>query len=281
MRKTKFILILSSVLIALVAIYFALQSDKTLVFHPKGPIAKGELTLIKTNISLMLILVIPTILCLFFVAWKYRAREGKGKYAPDVPHKKWKEGVVWLIPSLMIAVMAVITWPATHTLDPYRPLSQHELKIQVIALDWKWLFIYPEQNIASLNFVQFPANVPIYFELSADGSPMNSFWIPELSGQIYAMSGMTTPLHILADQPGTFLGKAAEINGKGYADMTFLAKSTSQAAFEEWVNQAQASPHQLTNAVYEQLVTPSEKNPVILYSSVENGLFYKIIHKYH
>jgi cytochrome o ubiquinol oxidase subunit II len=278
-RKTKGLLALASLLIAIVAIYFALQSDKAVVFHPKGPIAKGELTLIITNISLMLILVIPTLLALFFVAWKYRAN--RGKQTPETTHKGWKEGVLWLIPSLLIAVMAIITWPATHKLDPYKPLSQEELKIQVVALDWKWLFIYPEQKIASLNFVQFPANVPIYFELTADGSPMNSFWIPALSGQIYAMSGMTTPLHLMAAEPGVFVGKAAEINGKGYADMTFMAKSTSQTAFEEWVERAKESPLQLTDTAYEQLVQRSEKNPVILYSSVEDKLFQKIVHKYH
>ncbi len=185
----------------------------------------------------MLIIIVPTFILLFVVAWKYRAKNAKAKYDPEHSHGVFGELILWMIPSVVIAVMAVITWNATHKLDPYKPLESEvkPLTIQVVALDWKWLFIYPEQGIATLNFVQFPERTPIHFELSADGSPMNSFWIPQLSGQIYSMTGMTTQLHIMADGPGEYTGRAAEINGEGFADMTFVAKSTSQSDFEDWV----------------------------------------------
>src|SRR5262249_6679452 len=144
---------------------------------------------------------------------------------------------------LIIAPMAVITWRSAHELDPYKPLQSEArpLMIQVVALDWKWLFIYPEEGIATVNFIQFPVHTPIQFTLTADGSPMNSFWIPQLSGQIYSMTGMTTPLHIIADEPGEYAGRANELNGKGFADMHFVAKATSQSEFDEWVASVKGS----------------------------------------
>jgi cytochrome o ubiquinol oxidase subunit 2 len=178
--------------------------------------------------------------------------------------------------------MAVVTWHASHKLDPYKPLMSDvlPLEIQVVALDWKWLFIYPEEGVASVNFVQFPASTPIKLILTADGSPMNSFWLPQLSGQIYAMSGMVTPLHIMADMPGVYTGRAAEINGAGFADMTFVAKSTSQSDFDTWVKEVKQSPLKLNASVYNELVKPSQNNPITLYSSVEKELFHTIVVKY-
>ena len=178
--------------------------------------------------------------------------------------------------------MAVRTWDATHQLDPFKPLESEvkPLTIQVVALDWKWLFIYPEQEIATVNFVQIPARTSIHFMLSADGSPMNSFWIPQLSGQIYSMSGMTTSLHMMADVPGIYTGRAAEINGEGYADMTFVVKSTTEADFDAWIASVKQSSLQLTDPIYNELIKPSIKNPVTLYSYVEKDLYNKIVMKY-
>ncbi len=263
-------------------IVWVLQDERALVLHPKGIIAREELKLIKTNIALMLLVVLPTLILLFVTAWRYRASHAKAKYDPEPNHRPWKEIVLWVIPSLVIAVMAVVTWKATHELDPYQPLKSEvrPLTIQVVALDWKWLFIYPEQGIATVNFVQFPAKRPIHFALSADGSPMNSFWIPELSGQIYAMTGMVTPLHLMADGEGEYRGRAAEINGRGFADMTFIAKSSSEEDFEVWVQQVKRSSLQLTDKVYEQLSKPSEKIPVLFYSQVEEKLFEQIMMRY-
>ncbi len=264
------------------AIFFVLRSDAALITHPKGIIAHRELNLISTIILLMLIIVIPTFIILFAVAWKYRANNSKAKYEPEAKHRAFREVILWVIPSIIIAAMAPITWKVTHELDPYRPLSSEmkTLEIQVVALDWKWLFIYPEQGIAIVNFFQFPAGTPIHLSLAADGSPMNSFWLPQLSGQIYAMAGMITQLHIMADEPGVYTGRAAEINGKGFADMTFIAKSTTQSDFDDWVKKVKQSPLRLTHNIYAEFAKPSLNNPIALYSYVEEKLFNEIVMKY-
>lgn len=261
------------------AIYFAFKSELTLVLHPKGIIAKNELNLITKNVILMLIILVPTFILILVTAWKYRANNQKAKYAPDQSHR---QALLWAIPSAIVVIMATITWDATHKLDPYNPLDSEmkPLTIQVIALDWKWLFIYPEQEIATVNFVQIPEQTPIHFMLAADGSPMNSFWIPQLSGQIYCMAGMISSLHVMADGPGTYVGKAAEINGKGYAKMTFTAKSSSQADFEDWLAHVKKSSLQLNRRAYDALIAPSIEHPVELYAKVEKNLFHQVIVKY-
>lgn len=282
MKKVKFVLGVLAVLGMVFAIIFVLRSDHALVTHPKGIIAQSELNLIATNYLLMLIVVVPTFILLFVVAWKYRAKNPRSQYDPEHSHGFLAELMLWVVPAIIIAVMAVITWKETHRLDPYKPIVSEvaPLTIQVVALDWKWLFIYPEQGIATLNFVQFPAGTPIHLALSADGSPMNGFWIPELSGQIYAMAGMTTTLHVMADAPGVFPGRASEINGEGLADMTFVAKSTSPSDFDDWVAGVKQSPLQLTDDIYNELVKPSLNHPVALYSYVEQDLFKQIVMKY-
>lgn len=281
MQKTKFLLGILAVVGALAAIIFVLGHEKTLVTHPKGIMAHSELKLITTNVALMLSILVPTAILLLFVAWKFRS-DAKSKYEPEHTSSPLSQIVVWGLPSIVVAVMAVITFKATHKLDPYRPLDSEvkPLVIQVVALDWKWLFIYPEQGIATLNLVQFPEKVPIQFDLAADDSPMNSFWIPQLSGQIYSMTGMVTKLHIMADGPGEYAGRAAEINGDGYAYMTFVAKSSTQADFEDWVANVKKSSLQLTDNVYSDLIKPSQNNPVALYSYVEKDLFHKLVMKY-
>lgn len=282
MQRIKFFIIFFGVLAALAAIVFVLGSDSALVAHPKGLIARSQLDLIHTNIFLMLIVIVPTFLFLFYTLWKYRVKNRKARYDPEHSHSFWGEVLLWAIPSSIIAVMVVITWRATHELDPYKPIESETppLTIQVVALDWKWLFIYPEQGIATVNYVQFPERTPIHFELAADGTPMNSFWLPQMSGQIYAMTGMVTQLHIMADGPGVYTGRAAEINGEGYADMTFVAKSTSQADFKSWVAFVQASPLHLTLPVYDELAKSSQNHPITQYSHVQDDLFMQIVMKY-
>lgn len=282
MKRVKFALGLTAIIVMAIAIFFVLRSDQALVIHPKGIIAHGQLNLIKTITLLMLIVVVPTFILLFTIAWKYRAKNGKAKYSAEQTGGVFGEVILWIIPTVVIAVMATITWKATHQLDPYRPIEvdAKPLTIQVVALNWKWLFIYPEQRIATVNFVQFPARTEVHFQLTADASPMNSFWIPQLSGQIYAMSGMTTQLHIMADEPGMYTGSAAEINGKGLADMTFIAKASSFDEFEDWVASVKQSPLLLTDQTYQALVKPSLKNRVTLYGDVEKDLFNHILMKY-
>ena len=189
---------------------------------------------------------------------------------------------MWGIPSIVVAIMAIVTWERTHRLDPYKPLESEAkpLTIQVVAMDWKWLFIYPELGIATLNYFYIPERTPIHLRLTADGSPMNSFWIPQLSGQIYSMTGMSTQLYIMADAAGEYVGRAVEINGEGYADMTFSVKSVSAENFENWVTQVKSSPLRLTEDFYDTLVKPNVNKSILLFSEVEKDLYHKIIHKY-
>lgn len=280
MRKFKFITGAIVVAFALLVIFWVLSSDKALLTHPKGTIAHGELHLMATNVPLMLAIVIPTLILLLVTLWKSLGKP-KAEHDSEQSYGAVAQVFLWLAPAIIVAIMAVVTWHATYKLDPFRPLeTQPPIKpitIQVVALDWKWLFIYPEQEIATVNFVQFPARAPIHFELSADNSPMNSFWIPQLSGQIYSMTGMVTSLHIMADEPGEYIGRAAEINGDGFADMTFVVKSCSQSDFDDWVTQVKQSPLTLTESVYHELAAPSSKNPIVLYSYVDKNLFSHIV----
>jgi len=262
-------------------IWLLVRSGNIAIFNPKGIIALQERNLIITEILLMLCMVIPVFILTFLIALKYKAGNKKTTYTPDWTGNNAVELTLWVIPSLLVLLLAFITWRATHVLDPYKPIASpaKPLTIQVVALNWKWLFIYPEQHIAAVNFVQFPQYTPLNFQLTADDAPMNSFWIPQLGGQIYAMTGMVTQHHLMANTLGEFTGSAAEINGKGFAGMRFTAKSTSQADFDAWVTFIKHSDAPLTWNVYNKLTKPSESNPVSFYSSVENDLYNKIIKK--
>jgi cytochrome o ubiquinol oxidase subunit II len=268
-------------LLGLLAVIFVLKNEHALTFHPKGIIAKKELELIGIIYALMFVIVIPTYFFLYYTAWKYDEKKGKGKYEPEHTWGK-KEWVIWVPIVSIMGVLSVVNWYKTHELDPYRPIpsDKEPLVIQVVALDWKWLFIYPKQEIASINFIQFPAQTPVKFELAADNSPMNAFWIPQMSGMIYAMTGMITPLHIMADEPGEYTGRAAEINGEGYADMVFKVKSSTEEEFEKWVDEVKASPLALDMETYDKLLVRTMGHPVTFYSSVRNNLFHHIVMKY-
>ncbi len=182
---------------------------------------------------------------------------------------------------IIIVVLAIITWRSSHKLNPFTPIESDKkaLAIQVIALQWKWLFLYPEQGIATLNYVQFPEKTPIAFEITSD-APMNSFWIPQLGGQIYAMPAMRTKLHLIANEPGTFRGASANISGTGFASMHFVAEACSEEAFAEWVNTVRASGQPLGSEEYEALAQPSEKNPVAHYVLKQGDLFDTVVMKY-
>ena len=280
--KRKFLIGMLIVVIGVIGIVVVLTDENTLVVHPKGIIAKNELELIITNIALMLLIILPTYILLFAIVWKYCIKNEHAKYDPNHSYGPVGELIMWGLPSIIVAVMAIVTWNATHQLNPYKPIESDvkPLTIQVIALDWKWLFIYPEIGIATLNYFHIPEQTPIHLRLTADGSPMNSFWIPQLSGQIYSMTGMSTQLYLMADGPGEYVGRAVEINGEGYADMTFSVKSISEKNFEYWIAEVKKSSLHLTEETYEGLVKPSVNKSLLLYSEVENDLYHKIIHKY-
>lgn len=280
MRKILIGLLLA--IIGITGIVIVLASENALVVHPKGIIAQSELELIITNIVLMLTIIVPTYLLLSFVIWKYCIKNENAKYDPDHSFGPVGELIMWGLPSIIVVVMAIVTWNATHKLNPYKPIESEikPLVVQVVALNWKWLFIYPEQGIATLNYFHIPDQTPIHLQLSADGTPMNSFWIPQLSGQIYSMTGMTTQLYLMADGPGEYMGRAVEINGEGYAGMTFPAKSSSQKDFDAWVAQIKKSSFHLTEDAYNELLKPAVNKSFIPFSEVDKDLYHKIIHKY-
>ena len=258
-----------------------LSGCNMIVLNPKGSIGAAEKDLIITAVLLMLIVVIPVIIMTIAFAWKYRASNSTAKYAPDWHHSTKIEVVVWTIPCLIILVLGTVTWKTTHSLDPYKPLVSDvkPITIQVVALDWKWLFIYPEQGIATVNFVQFPVNTPVNFKVTAD-APMNALQIPQLGGQIYAMAGMQTQLHLIANEAGDYFGRAVNISGRGFSGMQFVAKASSNAEFERWVATVKASPLTLSGAEYNKLALASEDDPVKLYAAVQHNLFNNILMKF-
>lgn len=202
--------------------------DMTL-FNPKGQVGMDERTLIITATLLMLIVVIPVIVMTLAFAWKYRASNTQAEYKPDWHHSNRIEAVVWLVPCVIIAILGWITWESTHKLDPYRPLDSEvkPVTIQAVSLDWKWLFIYPEQGIATVNEIAFPKDTPVNFQITSD-SVMNSFFIPQLGSQIYSMAGMMTKLHLIANEEGVFDGISANYSGGGFSGMRFKAIATSE-----------------------------------------------------
>ncbi|WP_339533213.1 ubiquinol oxidase subunit II [Pseudomonas mucidolens] len=251
------------------------------LLDPKGQVGLDQRNLIITATLLMLLVVVPVIVMTFAFAWKYRASNTKATYAPKWSHSTKIEIAVWLVPVLIIIALGYITYKSTHELDPYRPLESDvpPITIEVVALDWKWLFIYPDQGIATVNKIVFPANTPINFKVTSD-AVMNSFFIPGLGGQIYAMAGMQTKLHLIANQNAELDGISANYSGAGFTGMKFKAIATTQEAFDAWVKEAKSSPKQLEQAEYEALAKPSQNNPVELYSSYTPDLFQKIIDKY-
>jgi len=251
------------------------------VLNPQGPIALQERDLIITAVLIMLVVAIPMLILLYTFAWKYRAGNKKSKYDPEHVGSAFKQLAWWAIPAVIIVVLGVIDWKSTHALDPFKPIASNvsPLTIQVVALQWKWLFIYPAQGIATVNYIQFPVNTPLHFELTAD-APMSSFWIPQLGSQIYAMAAMQTQLYLEANAIGVYTGKDTEINGAGYSGMQFLAKSSSQSDFNAWVASVQDASNTLTMDAYSALAQPSEYNPPAYYSSYDPNLYDTILMKY-
>ena len=251
------------------------------LLDPVGQVGIEERNLIITATLLMLLVVVPVIIMTLVFAWKYRASNTSATYTPKWSHSTKIEVVIWTVPILIIIALGVITYKSTHALDPYRPLESDvkPVTIEVVALDWKWVFIYPEQGIATVNKIVFPANTPVNFRITSD-SVMNSFFIPGLGGQIYAMAGMTTKLHLIANKNAEMDGISANYSGAGFTGMKFKAIATSEEDFNAWVAEVKASPKQLDNAEYAALEKPSENNPVELYSTVTPNLFQLIIDKY-
>jgi cytochrome o ubiquinol oxidase subunit II len=251
------------------------------VLAPKGPITLIERDLLFDAFGLMLIVVIPVFLMAAVFVWFYRPASKHDVYQPDWGYSVWMDSLVWLVPAVIVIAIGTMVWDYTHRLDPYRPLApdQQPLEVQAVAQDWKWLFLYPEQDIAVVNELVFPSGRPLSLKITSD-TVMNSFLIPALGGQIYAMAGMETRLHLLADQPGEFRGRNMQFSGSGFANQHFEARAVSEADFEAWVAKARQSPDRLDEAAYEQLARPSQLHPVTYYASFEPDLFARIIARY-
>jgi cytochrome o ubiquinol oxidase subunit 2 len=216
----------------------------------------------------------------FWFSWRYRASNRRARYEPDWESSKL-DVATWIVPGLIVASLGVHVWLSTHALDPYKPLQSpaKPVQIQAIAQDWKWLFVYPEQGIASVNEMAFPSTVPVSLKITSD-TVMNSFFIPALAGQIYAMAGMQTRLNLSANEPGRFVGRNTQYSGRGFSDQHFAAVAKTPADFEAWVARIKASPQKLDAAAYAELARPSAAHPVTYYSDVAPGLFDAIIRKY-
>jgi len=258
---------------------FFLSACQFAILDPKGQVAADEKQILWISVVLMLLVVVPVILLTLGFAWRYRAGNSEAKYSPNWQHSTLLEVVWWSIPCLIIAVLGTITWISSHRLDPYRPLEGDKkvLVIEAVALEWKWLFIYPEQQIATVNYIQLPVGVPVRFLITAEG-PMNSLQIPQLGGQIYAMAGMQTQLNLIADVPGDYRGLSTNFSGDGFSDMHFTARASSQQAFERWVKKVKRASGKLTLETYQTLSQPAV-SPVKYYSAVPASLFETVVMK--
>lgn len=251
------------------------------VLQPKGVIAVQQRDLLVMTLGLSLVVVIPVFFMLFLFAWRYREGNHKARYTPDWHENKWLEVLWWGIPCAIIGVLGTIAWQSSHALDPFRPLdsSVTPVRVQVVALQWRWLFIYPDYGVATTGDLRFPEKTPINFEITSD-APMNSFWIPSLGGQVYAMSGMSTQLHLMADGVGEYKGSSVNISGEGYADMAFTATSLHQADFDAWAKNVKATGGILDQARYAGLAVPTKKAPPQYFALADQDLYTGIIMKY-
>jgi len=270
-------------MLSLIASTVMLSGCNMVLMNPKGAIGVEQRTLIITAIALMLIVVIPVIFMAFAFAWKYRASNKDAKYSPNWSHSNKIEAVVWTIPIIIIAILGTITWKTTHELDPFKPIvtDKKPMTIEVVSLDWKWLFIYPEQGIATVNELAFPKDVPVEFKITSN-SVMNSFFIPQLGGQIYAMAGMQTKLHLIGNEAGKYDGISSSFSGRGFSGMKFTAIVTpTEGDFDQWVAKVKASSTNLNaTSDFNKLAEPSENNPVEYFSSVKPNLFKETIGKF-
>ena len=249
--------------------------------NPKGPITEAEKTLFMDSIALMLIVVIPVIIMSFAFAYRYRAKNKRAQYKPNWSHSTFLETIWWTIPCIIIVILGIFTWKQSHKLDPYRKLDMpgKPLLIQAVALRWKWLFIYPKQNIATVNYIDIPKDRQVQFWITSD-APMSAFFIPQLGSQIYAMAGMRTRLHIASHNTGLFTGLDTQYNGDGFSDMHFKVNVSSKADYLKWVKSVQEKNNKLSIAEYQQIVKPSIQKKPLFYSSVHKGLFNRIMDQY-
>jgi cytochrome o ubiquinol oxidase subunit 2 len=248
------------------------------VMDPQGPIASAEWLLMINATEIMLVVVVPVIVATLAFAWWYRASNTRASYSPDWAYQGSLEFIVWSIPALIVILLAGVCWIGAHQLDPRAPIlsKAKPLAVQVVSLDWKWLFIYPAQGIAAVNELVVPAQTPISFELTS-ATVMNSFFVPQLGSQIYTMPGMTTHVHLLADKPGEYPGISANFSGDGFSDMRYIVKAIPPSDFDGWVAKVKSSGAALDGSGYAALAKPSSDVPPATYRSVDPKLFGRIV----
>lgn len=281
-RRHKIILAVTVLLAAIIALTgWYLRRHAMPVLQPAGEISSKERNLMVLVVSLAGVVVVPVFAMLWYFAWHYRETNTKAHYTPEVDGNRFAETVWWLIPALLIGAISIITWRSTYALDPFKKVSstQKTLHIQVVALDWKWLFIYPNQHVASVNEAVIPKDTPVDFDITSD-TVMSSFWVPQLAGQMYAMPGMSTQLNVITDKIGVYDGGSANINGKKFADMTFKVRSASMADFNEWVHHAAHASQSLSGVAYQTLASQPKTSAVSYYKDPASGLYDTIVMKY-
>jgi cytochrome o ubiquinol oxidase subunit II len=257
------------------------------VMSPSGDIARQQADLIVVSVLLMLLIIVPVLFLTLYFAWHYRHSNTKAKYDPEWHHSTRLEVVIWAAPLAIIIALGAITWISTHKLDPFRPLDRLDaersipegtkpLEVEVVALDWKWLFFYPEYGVATVNEMAAPVDRPITFKLTSS-SVMNSFYVPALAGMIYTMPGMETKLHAVINKEGVFDGLSANYSGPGFSHMRFKFHSFNTEGFDGWIAQVKQNGTALNRDTYMKLEKPSEKEPVRYYATVEDGLYRAIL----
>ena len=281
-RRTRRLITVALVLAVLIIVGAMLSTQQFDVLGSKGTIAAQQRDLLIFTAILSLAIIIPVYLLAFVIVRKYRIDAKKpAQYTPEWDGNRKLEILWWGIPGLIILVLSAVTWQTSHSLDPFRAIqsSKPPLDVQVVALQWKCLFIYPEQGIASVNYVQFPKDRPVRFSITSD-APMNAFWIPRLGGMVYAMSGMSTQLNLQANGEGSYRGVSSNLSGDGFADMNFTAQSVSQESFDVWARMIKQQSPRFGDSEYQLLVQPSTPKQPTQYRLTDQNLYNQVVAKY-
>ena len=281
MKKIKVIFLTVIPLLVIYISYLYLRTVNFAILNPKGQVASKEKDIILFAMMLSLFVLIPVFIMLVVFAIRYNEKNLKAKYSPNFDHSKIFESIWWGIPTILIIILSIVTWQSSHSLDPYKPISSSKapLNIQVVSMNWKWLFIYPDSQVAAVNDLTIPINTPVNLEMTSD-APMNQLWIPQLAGQIMSMPGMVTHLNLIGNTTGTYRGVSSNISGKGFAGMTFNAHVVSDSDYDNWISHARKSPNVLNLKGYQELNVPSEYVPPTYYSYASPDLFSYIYNKY-
>jgi cytochrome o ubiquinol oxidase subunit 2 len=266
------------ILLGLCVIALATSGCSQGILAPVGPVADGERLILLDALGIMLLIAVPTILATLWFAWWFRASNQAALYRPTWAYSDKLEVIVWAIPALVVLFLGGVAWIGSHQLDPARPIesSERPLEVQVVSLDWRWLFIYPEQHIATVNRLVVPVGTPVHFRITSS-SVMNVFFVPRIGGEIYAMNGMVTQLNLLARNVGRFPGLSAQFSGDGFSDMEFNTDVVSEKGFHDFVVSAGASSNRLDAAEYVSLSRQSTSAEVKLFGTVASGIFDDIV----